>query len=115
MTLPELLAITAGSVIVACICVAGAVRVKLRYAPVLIFAEIWTLAWGSWRWLRACRLPWLRAAAFIWGRRDSPEPAHCHRCGWGGMPRWLLHTYQPAGDEDVEPVDLCPRCEKDVW
>ncbi len=115
MTWAGVLIIAGGTLLVACICVAGAVRVKIRYAPVLILAEIITLAWGSWRWLRACHLPWLRVAAFMWGRRESPEPVACHRCGWGGFTRWLIHTYEACGDDDVEPRDECPRCGQEVW
>lgn len=45
-----------------------------------------------------------------WGRRDSPEPVRCE-CGWAGMRRWTIHTYQDDGSgEDVEPSDECPRC-----
>ena len=83
----------------------------------LILAVPWTLLWGTLRWARyLCRLPGhyrprnCRRAAFSWGRHDSPKAVRCERCGWAGPLRWTRHTYGPVGNDDVEPVDECPRC-----
>ena len=49
---------------------------------------------------------------FLWGHRESPEPIRCKECGWSGMVKWLVHTYEYDGFDDVEPVDECPRCKE---
>ena len=80
----------------------------------LVAATLWTLLWGTGRWLKyiysrpgwRCRREW----AFMWGRWESPKPVRCRDCGWAGPLRWSIHTYQAAGWDDVEPVDRCPHC-----
>jgi hypothetical protein len=72
----------------------------LRY----LFAKIiWIL------YVIVCRMT---DGRLLWmsGRYTSPEPIWCDRCFWAGMRRWAVHTYHPCGDDDVEPVDECPRC-----
>ena len=61
-------------------------------------AALWTLLWGTARWLRymrtlpgwpsRCRRQW----AFMWGRRESPKAVRCGECGWAGPLRWAIHT-----------------------
>jgi hypothetical protein len=31
-----------------------------------------------------------------------------------GPGRWLVHTYGPCGEDDVEPVDECPKCGQEI-
>jgi len=83
----------------------------------LILAVVWTLAWGTLRWLAfESRLPgnyrpWnCRLAGFSWGRHDSPKAVRCPECGWTGPLRWTIHTYADDHMGDVEPVDECPKC-----
>ena len=78
----------------------------------MIVAALWTSLWGTARWLTYRR--YRRQLAFLWGRHESPEPMRCRECGWGGPLRWTVHTYQAAGWDDVEPVDLCPSCHSDT-
>jgi hypothetical protein len=84
-------------------------RLMLRYAPALLMAAAWTLAWGLYRrvWLRM----W---GAFLWGRHDSPAPTVCWECGWAGPLRRAVHTYAACDVDDVEPVDECPQCGKEI-
>jgi hypothetical protein len=83
----------------------------LRYQ----YAWLITSLLGNWRWITffcyGVKTPKRRNICFMWGRHNSPEPIRCDRCGWAGMVRWLIHTYQDDGTgEDVEPVDECPKC-----
>jgi hypothetical protein len=97
-------------------------RPRLRYWLAFVLALIWTLLWGCARWpyLRfyfrcasnAGRVAWCHA--FSWGRRECPEPVVCKQCGWAGPGRRSVHTYEPDGCGDVEPVDECPRCRKKI-
>lgn len=48
-----------------------------------------------------------------WGGDVDPTPVICPRCLWAGPRRWMIHTYHACGDDDVEPVDECPRCGQD--
>lgn len=108
-----------------------ALRFRLwAYLAPHLLAVVWTLAWGTWRavcgvvghilrWgdMRGCRAPLRRHIrwAWMWGRRDSPEPTRCDECGWRGPRRWTVHTYHDDGShEDVEPVDECPVCGAEV-
>jgi hypothetical protein len=75
-----------------------------------MFALIWTVIWGNWRAIRNRGEDFYPAWAFAWGRHDSPEPVVCPRCLWAGPRRWLYHGYGSCGDDDVEPVDECPKC-----
>lgn len=71
------------------------------------------LAWCVWRtWSKFIVL---RGFLPVWGRDDSPEPLLC-ACGWGGMRRQVIHTYQDdgTGQDEVEPVDECPRCGQEI-
>lgn len=86
----------------------------------LLLAVIWTLGWGTLRFLdhllkrlifwpelrlsiRSLRV--LRALAFCWGRRKSPKAVICECCGWAGPMRWAAHGY------DYEGFDAeCPHC-----
>jgi len=93
-------------------------------------AVVWTWAWGTARAtrevlrhvlrygdMRGCTAPLRQHMcwAWMWGRHDSPEPVLCEECGWGGPRRWAVHTYQDDGTgEDVEPVDQCRRCQREV-
>jgi uncharacterized Zn finger protein len=45
-----------------------------------------------------------------YGRREDPSPIECRQCGWTGRVMDAVHTYQPDGMDDVEPVDNCPQC-----
>lgn len=81
----------------------------------------WFAAWvitqilGWWRYFHIDVEPnWRRVAAFSWGRHDSPEPIMCRYCLWAGMTRECYHGYAPCGDEDVEPMDYCPRCDGEI-
>jgi hypothetical protein len=80
----------------------------------LIVAVLWTLFWGTDRWLRYesrhSEFKMGRREAFMWGRRESPKAMRCEDCGWIGPLRWAVHTYRNDGCGDVEGVDLCPRC-----
>lgn len=84
----------------------------------MIVASFWTLLWGTARWLKYLHtLPgWRRRRqlTFLWDRHESPEAMRCRECGWAGPLRWTVHTYQAAGWDDVEPVDLCPSCRADA-
>lgn len=94
----------------------------------------WLFAWlWSWLWYRAWRFNiWLGDDRPVYqikgwrgwlarrlpnggGRHVDPDPIWCRRCLWAGPRRWAFHTYQDDGSgEDVEPVDLCPRCGAEV-
>ncbi len=82
---------------------------KLIYLPSYLLAILWTFFWGNWRWLTKFPTPQTRKFAFMWGRRESPEPIKCE-CGWAGPVRFLTHGYCDDGMGDVEPQDFCPRC-----
>ena len=81
----------------------------------LIFAVLWTLLWGTARFIDNClhhpdwAIVTLHAMAFSWGRRESPKAMWCE-CGWVGPLRWAIHTYQDDCAGDVDPVDECRRC-----
>ena len=88
-------------------------RAKIRQAYYLLcyqYAHLYTHLSMNWRkYVKRIPFPY----CYLWGRHDSPEPIRCKECGWGGMVRWLIHTYEWYGDDengDVEPVDECPRC-----
>jgi len=87
-------------------------RVKIRqtyYFLCFRYARIIMLISAHWRHF-VLRVPF--PYCFLWGRRESSEPIKCE-CGWAGMVKWLVHTYQDDGSgEEVEPVDECPRCGK---
>ncbi len=93
----------------------------------VLLALIWTVAWGSWDWLRETteymaawendgKPRWLPKWRwhFMWSRHSSPKAVWCEGCGWAGPLRWAVHEY--CGDE---AVDECPRCGRDalapVW
>ena len=88
----------------------------------LVIAVVWTFAWGTGRLVKYSDFfgwhpllgpsTWRQSHlfAFSWGRHDSPKAMWCERCGWVGPLRWAIHTYAGCGDDDVEPVDECPRC-----
>lgn len=48
------------------------------------------------------------------GRHDMPDPVMCPCCWWAGPVRWLYHGYEACGDDDVEPMDYCPRCDIEI-
>lgn len=91
----------------------------------------WWLARYAFAWCWS--IPWYGALRFnIWlsrdkpsrgwrhfpgptGRHNQPDPVICPRCLWAGPVRWLVHTYGDDGSGmDVEPVDECPRCGKEL-
>ncbi|MCL5999216.1 MAG: hypothetical protein M1546_24600 [Chloroflexi bacterium] len=74
------------------------------------------LAWLVWQAMTLWRLAHgePRAWAWMWGRHDDPEPVLCERCLWAGPRAWTIHAYHACGDDDVEPVDECPRCGADI-
>lgn len=98
-----------------------------------LYALLWTAllrqpAWRlrMWLWRRGWRpysgrdfrrwrgwiMRWLPSHG---GRHVDSNPVICERCLWAGMVRWTYHTYQDDGTgEDVEPVDECPRCGKEI-
>ena len=49
------------------------------------------------------------------GRRYSEEIHYCHDFGSAGPLRSALHSYRAVAPDDVEPVDLCPRCQDEVF
>jgi hypothetical protein len=98
-------------------------RPRLRYWQAFLLALVWTLVWGCARWPRlriyfrcATYAGWVAwRNAFAWGRRECPEPVVCEECGWAGPRRWVFHAYQDDGSgEDVEPVDECPNCGREI-
>lgn len=80
-----------------------------------VFAWLWTQAWGRYRILQLPRGEWNRITCWMWGRWESPEPVMCPYCLWAGPERWLYHGYAACGDDDVEPMDYCPRCDNEMW
>lgn len=83
---------------------------RVWHLPGFALAYVVTFAWGWARKICYENPAW----AFMWGRRESPEPIIC-RCGWAGMRRWAVHSYTDDGSaEDVEPTDECPRCGAEV-
>jgi hypothetical protein len=97
--------------------------------PRYLLALAWTLAWGTSRTinqllrhitgcgdLSSCTARWRAhiAWAWVWGRWESPRPAHCSACGWRGPERWLVHTYESDQRGDVTPVDECPVCREEI-
>lgn len=93
------------------------IKVRIRQAYYFLcyqYAHIITHLWGNWRLYTLKGLHnnygYTKTLCFLWGRRESPEPIRCKDCGWAGMVRWLVHTYEYDGFDDVEPVDYCPRC-----
>ncbi len=79
---------------------------------------IWWLLCGFGRWLwQADRTLPCFGWVLYWdsGRHTSWRLTHCLSCTWKGPLRWAVHTYQLAGDNDVEPVDLCPKCKGEVF
>jgi len=106
----------------------SAIRTRLLRLPGFrrAFLEFEPESWTDW-----ARIPWsllrygfaLLMHRLVWpiaqrfgfvcrggGRWDDWDPVWCPRCFWAGPARWLCHTYAQCGDEDVEPVDECPRC-----
>jgi len=84
-------------------------RIRIRrtyYFLCYQYARIMMLISAHWRCF-VLRIPF--PYCFLWGRRESPEPIKCE-CGWAGMTRWLVHTYEGDGHGEVDPVDECPRC-----
>ena len=86
------------------------------------YAHLITFLWGNWRWIGGPIFHPIvysnctkdeknlrKKFCFMWGRRESPEPIKCE-CGWAGMIKWLIHTYEGNGHGEVDPVDECPRC-----
>jgi|TARA_Y100000296_G_C5006706_1_gene172955 hypothetical protein len=52
------------------------------------------------------------------GRRDCIRPITCE-CGWKGRRKDASHEYGSIGgfgedDAEVEPVDLCPKCQGEI-
>lgn len=44
------------------------------------------------------------------GRHTDATPIMCPYCLWAGPERWLVHGYVGVDEDDVEPVDYCPKC-----
>ena len=47
------------------------------------------------------------------GRHSDPTLIKC-KCGWIGKVMDSNHTYRAVYPDDVEPVDLCPKCGREV-
>lgn len=64
-------------------------------------------------WAAQC---WHRRHSWGWcgGRWVDWMPTTCERCGWSGPVRWAVHAYHATSDDDVEPVDECPKCGGDI-
>ncbi len=63
------------------------------------------------------RLMWVRQQRLSGGhgRHVDWAPVECLECGWRGPERWLRHDYKnDSTGMDVEPVDYCPRCGREV-
>jgi hypothetical protein len=60
-----------------------------------------------------CKL-YLRNERYFAGRDTDKTPAFCNNCLWIGKTESAVHTYRFTGDEEVEPVDLCPKCFNEV-
>ncbi|GEM_PF-3769471 len=50
----------------------------------------------------------------VFGRHTDPSPIKCRSCGWQGRRMDAYHTYKPDSDQDVEPVDKCPKCNEEI-
>ena len=77
-------------------------------------ADAW---WHLWHWWLVWKHRDKRGDSFYrWyvmpgrGRHSDVDPIICPVCFWAGPIRWLVHGYGPCGEDDVEPVDECPRC-----
>ena len=86
-------------------------KFKIRIKQVYYFlcyqyARLMMLVSAHWRHF-ILRIPF--PYCIMWGRRESPIPIKCE-CGWAGMIRWLIHTYEGDDYGEVDPVDYCPRC-----
>lgn len=48
-----------------------------------------------------------------YSRYEDPTLVECEDCGWRGTVADCIHTYEeiPGTGGDVEPIDLCPKCE----
>ena len=68
----------------------------------------WLLAVIMWRFQCWGFLRWF--LPYAGGRHIDWAPCRCEECGWRGPVRWAFHTYHGCGEDDVEPVDECPRC-----
>lgn len=47
-------------------------------------------------------------------RTTDWTPIICERCLWAGPRRWAVHTYAQIGEDDVCPIDECPRCGAEI-
>lgn len=86
-----------------------------------LYALLWTVllrqpAWRlrQWLWRRGWRGRAMRWLPSMGGRHVDSDPVICERCLWAGMVRWTYHTYYSCADGEVEPVDECPRCGKEI-
>jgi len=84
----------------------------LRYVFALCWTECWRLCLKvKYRHLRKSNgLNYRLLIQPGHGRHTDPDPVLCPLCLWGGARRWLVHTYAMCSEEDVEPIDECPRC-----
>ncbi len=99
-------------------------RIKKNFEPVGLIDWLLIPWWMmrfvfAWCWMLLARVIDRKIAYwdghFVgWGRHDDPTPVVCERCLWTGPLRWTIHTYHACGDDDVEPVDECPRCGSDI-
>ncbi|MBU0598722.1 hypothetical protein KKF61_07120 [Patescibacteria group bacterium] len=90
--------------------------IRIIFLPSLFLAYIWTWIWGTYRFIKywnKIHPRWRIDFAYHWGRHESPRPTICD-CGWMGPMRFLIHTYASYGEDDVEPVDKCPKCGDEV-
>ena len=49
-----------------------------------------------------------------YGRREDPTVISCGGCGWIGRVMDTIHAYRPDNMDDVEPVDKCPNCKREL-
>ena len=82
----------------------------LRYALAWCWTEGWRLCLKvrHWRLRGTKQYRWVTNPGH--GRHTDPHPVMCPICLWAGPVRWLKHGYAACGEDDVEPVDECPRC-----
>ncbi len=90
----------------------------LCWAIAFVWQWPWYLASHLNYWFRNHCRPVFRVTRWILplggGRWESPDPIICPRCWWGGATRALVHTYASYGEDDVEPVNECPRCGAEI-
>ena len=48
------------------------------------------------------------------GRATDGDPNLCPECGHVFRVRQAIHGYASVGEDDVEPMDYCPRCGAEV-